>query len=601
MSPSVSLSTAPKAEYQRRLDSRSQRLAGQKRKEERVANLRVLVFIVAVALGWLSFIGSISWIWMGVPVASFGLLVMAHIKIRRSIRRAERSVSFYQRGIDRVEDRWSGQGENGAKFADEAHPFAADLDLFGTGSLFQRINTSRTLGGELTLARWLKAPEIVPDSIRDRQAAVADLADRLDLREGLDLLGDDVRVGLDPERLTAWGELPAILPDPRIRFLATGLGVLALVGLVGWMWIGTGPSPFFVMVLCELGLWASIKGRLAQVLKPVEQRSSELSLLAELLGRLEREDFSAQPLQTLRKGLTTGSEPPSRQIARVSRLVRRIESSRNQFVAPFSALLMTGTRMAFAVEAWRLAIGSEIAGWLETVGTVEAFGSLGTYASENPDDPYPEILDDGLCFDAIALGHPLIPADRNVRNDLLLGDELRVLVVSGSNMSGKSTMLRTVGVNVVLAQLGAPVRAERLRLTPLLLGATLRVQDSLQSGTSRFYAELTRLREIVGLAGRSTPLLFLLDEIFHGTNSADRRVGAERLVKGLIEKGAIGLVTTHDLALAAIAEGLAPRAANVHFSDRFEDGSLVFDYAMHPGVVDHSNALALMRAVGLDI
>ena len=160
-----------------------------------------------------------------------------------------------------------------------------------------------------------------------------------------------------------------------------------------------------------------------------------------------------------------------------------------------------------------------------------------------------------------------------------------MLVVSGSNMSGKSTMLRTVGINAVLAMVGAPVRAERLRLSPLLLGATLRVQDSLQAGTSRFYAELTRLRQVVALAGGSRPLLFLLDEIFHGTNSDDRRVGAEGVVRGLIDRGAIGLVTTHDLALAAIADGLAPLAANVHFSDRFEDGSLVFDYTMKPGVV----------------
>ncbi len=188
-----------------------------------------------------------------------------------------------------------------------------------------------------------------------------------------------------------------------------------------------------------------------------------------------------------------------------------------------------------------------------------------------------------------------------MRNSLRLGDDLRVLVVSGSNMSGKSTMLRTVGVNAVLAMVGAPARAARLRLSPLYLGATLRVQDSLQAGASRFYAELTRLRQVVGLAGGEPPLLFLLDEIFHGTNSDDRRIGAEGVVRGLIDRGAIGMVTTHDLALAAIADRLSPRAANVHFSDRFEDGRLVFDYTMRPGVVEHSNALALMRAVGLDV
>ena len=188
-----------------------------------------------------------------------------------------------------------------------------------------------------------------------------------------------------------------------------------------------------------------------------------------------------------------------------------------------------------------------------------------------------------------------------VRNDVRLSGDTRLLVVSGSNMSGKSTLLRTVGINTVLALMGAPVCATRLRVTPLRIGATLRIQDSLQEGRSRFYAEITRLRQIADLAKGSTPLLFLLDELFHGTNSHDRLVGATGVLRGLVDRGAIGLITTHDLALTAVADDLAPRAANVHFEDRFEGGELRFDYVMRPGPVTRSNALALMRAVGLDV
>jgi DNA mismatch repair ATPase MutS len=177
----------------------------------------------------------------------------------------------------------------------------------------------------------------------------------------------------------------------------------------------------------------------------------------------------------------------------------------------------------------------------------------------------------------------------------------QALVISGSNMSGKSTLLRTVGTNAVLALAGAPVRAARLALSPLALGATLRVQDSLQDGASRFYAEITRLAQIVGLAAGERPLLFLLDEILAGTNSHDRRIGAEAIVRGLVARGAIGLVTTHDLALAAIADALAPAGENVHFADHLEDGRIAFDYLMHSGVVTKSNALELMRAVGLEV
>jgi DNA mismatch repair ATPase MutS len=199
------------------------------------------------------------------------------------------------------------------------------------------------------------------------------------------------------------------------------------------------------------------------------------------------------------------------------------------------------------------------------------------------------------------MGHPLLPDTRCVRNDLRLADGLRLLVVSGSNMSGKSTFLRTVGINAVLALAGGPVRARRLRMTPLAVGATLRIQDSLQAGRSRFYAEILRVRQIVDLSRGPLPLLFLLDELFAGTNSHDRRLGAAAVVRGLVESGALGLVTTHDLSLTQIAEQLDPRAANVHFADRFEHGVMHFDYQLHPGVVQHSNALALMRAVGLEV
>jgi DNA mismatch repair ATPase MutS len=188
-----------------------------------------------------------------------------------------------------------------------------------------------------------------------------------------------------------------------------------------------------------------------------------------------------------------------------------------------------------------------------------------------------------------------------VPNDVTLGaDAPHVLLVSGSNMSGKSTYLRTVGTNVVLALAGAPVRARRLALTPLHVGATLRIQDSLQAGKSRFYAEITRLKELADLAEGDLPLLFLLDEILHGTNSHDRRIGAEAIVRGLVARGAIGLVTTHDLALTELAGGGA-LLANAHFEDQVRDGEIAFDYTLRPGVVTHSNAIALMRAVGLRV
>jgi DNA mismatch repair ATPase MutS len=228
--------------------------------------------------------------------------------------------------------------------------------------------------------------------------------------------------------------------------------------------------------------------------------------------------------------------------------------------------------------------------------------SLATYAYEHPADPFPALVDHGVLVDARSLGHPLIGDEVSVRNDVQLGEEApHVLVVSGSNMSGKSTLLRALGVNVVLALAGAPVRTSSFRLSPLALGATIRIDDSLQDGRSRFYEEILRIRRIVDIVRSGSPLLFLLDEILQGTNSYDRRRGAEAVVRALVGYGAVGLVTTHDLALTELTTTLGPSAANVHFEDRLEDGRMVFDYRLRPGVVEHSNALALMRAVGLDV
>jgi DNA mismatch repair ATPase MutS len=293
--------------------------------------------------------------------------------------------------------------------------------------------------------------------------------------------------------------------------------------------------------------------------------------------------------------------PASRRIARLNRLIELLDSRDNVAVRVIGPLVLWVPQAAFAIEAWRRAYGPCVRRWLDAVGELEALCALAGYAFEHPSDPFPEFLTGAASFEGEALGHPLLSDSRCVRNDVRLGPDLPALIVSGSNMSGKSTLLRTVGTNVVLAMAGAPVRARRLRLSALALGASIRIVDSLQGGTSRFYAEITRLRRFLDLTAGPFPLLFLLDELLHGANSHDRRIGAEAVVRGLVQRGAIGLLTTHDLALAHIAEALRPPAANVHFEDHLENGRITFDYRLRPGIVQKSNALELMRSVGLQV
>jgi hypothetical protein len=430
---------------------------------------------------------------------------------------------------------------------------------------------------------------------------VAELRSRLDLREEISLLGADLPSGVDLDALVSWGAAPVVVFASAARWAALLLASAAMVTLFGWLLAEWNLIPFLVVGLLEATLaWWHME-RVQRVIKPVERIAHDLALFAGVLARIERETATSPYLRRLRAALDSAGLPPSRRIAQLSRLIDWLNARGNQLFMPIAPLLLWTTQMAFAIEAWRATAGPAIARWLAAVGDFEALCALASYAYENPEDPFPEIVAEGPCFHGEGLGHPLLPVKRCVRNDLCLGRERALLIVSGSNMSGKSTLLRTVGINTVLALAGAPVRAQRLRLSPLVVGATLRIQDSLQAGRSRFYAEIQRMRQLIDLARGSPPLLFLLDELFQGTNSHDRRLGAEAVVRSLLDYGAIGLITTHDLALTQIADLVAPRAANVHFEDTFENGAMTFDYRMRPGVVQKSNALALMRAVGIQV
>jgi hypothetical protein len=364
--------------------------------------------------------------------------------------------------------------------------------------------------------------------------------------------------------------------------------------------VGWAPS---IVALAALAVQGVVDWRLRAYVRDADRavagHGPDLELLAAVLERFERERAGSPLLDRLQEDLAADGQRPSRAVRRLRVWVDLLDSRRNQFFAPFALASMWGVHCALAIEAWRARHGASVGAWLGAVGQLEALCSLAGFAWEHPADVYPTVEEGDARFEAEALGHPLIPEARCVRNDVALDGTTRVLMVSGSNMSGKSTLLRAVGTNAVLAQAGAPVRAARLRLSHLALGATLSIRDSLQEGTSRFYAELVRLRDIVRIASGPIPLLFLLDEILHGTNSHDRRLGAAAIVRGLVERGAIGLVTTHDLALSEVVDDPEVHAVNVHFEDRLEEGQMVFDYRMRPGVVRTSNALALMRTLGL--
>jgi DNA mismatch repair ATPase MutS len=332
-----------------------------------------------------------------------------------------------------------------------------------------------------------------------------------------------------------------------------------------------------------------------------EQAFRDLDLLSGMLARVERHTFGAPWLQSIQHDLSSCELAGSRAVAHLRTIVDLIDSRENVIVRILDVPLMYSVQVAFAAERWRNAHGHAVRSWLRVIGEIEAVICLATYSYEHPADPYPELIQGNACFDGIEVGHRLIPDNKCIRNDVSISEGRPVLLVTGSNMSGKSTLLRSVGINAVLAMAGAPVRARRLRLTPLRVGASIRVNDSLQDGSSRFYAEITRLRTLFDLASDTLPLLFLLDELLQGTNSKDRQIGAEGLVRALLNRGAVGLFSTHDLALTDIGGSLDGLVHNVHFQDEFENGKMCFDYKLREGVLTKSNGLALMRSIGLNV
>jgi hypothetical protein len=589
-------------EYKQRLKDRESRVARHEQIHIRLGYVRVSLALVAAVIGWESFWRHrLSPWWLVAPIILFVFVAVIHSRILRARDLAKRSMEFYRNGLARIEDRWAGTGQTGERFNDPHHVYAADLDLFGKASLFELLSTARTRMGEETLATWLLTPSAV-DQIAERHAAVRELRNQLDLREDLAILGEDARVGVFPEALLRWAETPNQMKPEWIRWLAAILCVSAVGGAVVWGVVGIA-TPLIAIVLIEALLAYRLRKPLEELLHGSEQALGDLTLLSGVLARLEQHSFRAPRLQSLRRELSSHQIASSDAIARLRTIVDLIQSRHNMIVGILNIPLMYSVQVGFAAERWRHAHGHAVRSWLKVIGEIEALICLANYSYENPDQPFPEFVEDGAAlFEGIEIGHPLVPAARCVRNDVCLSDGKRVFLVSGSNMSGKSTLLRTVGVNAVLAMAGAPVRAQSLRLTALHVGSSIRVNDSLQDGSSRFYAEITRLRKLFDLAGDGGPsLLFLLDELLQGTNSNDRRIGAEGIVHALLNRGAIGLVSTHDLALADIGGSLNSELCNVHFQEEFEDGQMHFDYKLRAGVVTKSNGLALMRSIGLDV
>jgi hypothetical protein len=594
----------PHTDYTQRLAAREQTVVAKDALHKQIGNAKLATVIVAIVLIWLSLKDEvISTYWLALPIAIYAALALAHEFALRALAHARCGVAFYQRGLARLEDRWPGTGASGERFRNPKHVYADDLDIFGIGCLFELLSTARLPMGEERLAQWLTTASPVPE-IHERQKVIVELREKLHLREELALLGEDLKVRLDPRSLENWAQAPALLPAGPWRIVTALLAIFSAATAI-FLFATLRIWPVAIVLALEVLVLLWLRVRAEQVVSAIACNAEGLGLFADILRRLEHEPFASPRLHGFVCELNSGSQSASRSVRQLANIVYWIDAREDLLGRLLELPVLYTVQCAFAAEAWRKRYGGKLRAWVDIAAEMEALLSLASYSYEHPQDPFPDLAEENPNTPAIflgeELGHPLIPSVECVRNNIQLDPQTRLLLVSGSNMSGKSTYLRTAGINAVLALAGAPIRGKSLRITPVLLGSSIRRADSLQEHRSSFYTEILRIRDVFDLTENSARVLFLFDELLEGTNSNDRRIGSEGLLRALLERGALGIVTTHDLALTDIARVLPGALRNVHFQDYVEEGKMRFDHKLREGVVAKSNALELMRLIGLKV
>ncbi|WP_433934568.1 MutS family DNA mismatch repair protein [Sorangium cellulosum] len=619
--PPTSVAQRVLSAYDDRLSVLRAEAGALERRSRTFSLLRGVSFVAAAVSGGYALFGGVPpWVpyLAGAVIAVFLGLLVAHARLVTRMTEVEQRIGLHVRGKRRVAGDFADFPERGDRFAAPDHDHAGDLDVFGQASLFQLLDVAQTGEGEATLAAWLTEPAPAPE-VAARQEAVRELAGLGAFREDLAVVGMQAGArGREAAPLIAWAEAPSALIGDGAR--AGGLPVGALVtaakvlvpltlallaaprlipaaelGLLRHAWLLPLGAQFVVL--------AMLRPAIAPIIAAASSREAPFARYRPLLARIEQQAFSSALLNELKATLAGPSGVlASREMTALETRVGYADLRHSGLIHLIADIfLLWDVWCALALERWKLRAGRHVKAWMRTLGHVEALASLATFAHENPDYAYPEVRDGEPRFTATRLGHPLLPRDRRVTNDVSLEGAGAALLVTGSNMSGKSTLLRAIGVNAALALAGAPVCASSLALSPVRVRTSMRIKDSLEHGVSHFYAELTRLKRVVDGVNAGERVLFLLDEILHGTNARERQIGARAVVRHLVEQGAIGAVSSHDMGLAVLEQETSGRVRNMHFEELVVDDRMTFDYTLKPGVVTSANALRLMKIVGIDL
>jgi DNA mismatch repair ATPase MutS len=580
-------------------------LACQNRRLTIISNWRLVVFLAAVGILIFSLVTTnyLALIPSLLLLALFVYLVLAQDKIRTKISYTRALVEVNEHLILRLRGKWRSFSDTGEEFIDKGHNYAYDLDIFGTGSLFQWLNTAHTYLGRQKLKQFLTEKAESVELISVRQAAVSELSDRLAWRQRFIAEGQLTPGAMHkPDLLLHWAQKCGDrLLTPATVFLYRLLPILTVVSVTLY---ALKALPYYLPALCILiqVILLQLNGKKrAQAFDEAETYRDDLKIYEKMLMHPEKNHFQGKYLAGYRSKLRNlDGVAASQEIGKLSGIVNTITNRHNMLYFIFNWLLMLDYQTLIALEAWKARSGHHIQKWLAAIGELECLSSLAGIKYDHPDWVLPALRQGSPSLQARQLGHPLLDKDR-VCNDLTVANSDVVLLITGSNMSGKSTLLRTAGINLVLAYAGAPVCAQSFECTVMDIYTCMRVDDNLEMSISSFYAELLRIKKIVEAAQSGGQVFFLLDEIFKGTNSHDRHTGAMILVRQLAKAHTLGLVSTHDLELSALEDEVGSKVKNYHFDEYYQGNEIHFDYQLKPGVSTTRNAIYLMKMAGIEI
>jgi ABC-type multidrug transport system fused ATPase/permease subunit len=493
----------------------------------------------------------------------------------------------------------------GEEFLSVDHEYSSDLDIFGRRSVFHFLNRATTSIGKRFLSDWLKTfpQDSRINEIEEKQDAVRELAGKLDLRQNIQAHGKFIEdsmkrlesfQGLFDEPDAVLGKKPLIVFIHVFPLITLG-AVVSLFFHVSWL----------VPAACVFiqGTVNRMTGKARQRIYLHSSRNAKiLTAYSRITAELERESFTSGKLKDYRSELFLDDRPASYHIKRLSTLLGYFDLRQSrEFHLLFNNLVFWDLHCVYRIEKWKRRAAPVVHKWFDVIGRFEALSSLANTLFNNPDWTIPEVCGPDFRLEARSIGHPLIPRAENVRNDISLNHKGNILIVTGPNMSGKTTFLKTLGVNIVLAMAGGPVCAQRFVLSPLRLCTSMKVTDSLDKKLSLFYAELQRLKMIMDAILGKDPVFFLIDEMLKGTNESDRHKGAIALIRQLVENKADGILATHDLELTKLEEEFPAAISNYHFDGYIEEDRLLFDYKLKAGICQSSNALELMKKVGIKV